>query len=121
MGKLTKITSTQRGIYNKFCTRKAYENSKNNLAEFLHSLKIDSSNSENLLEASIYRVLAKLAVRDKFEFLLYFLRLQPSSSFDLHVALNALAWNVLSELLICRVAYPLLQSAACTLLDIHYC
>ena len=83
-----------------------------------------SSNSENLLEASIYRVPSKLAVRDKFEFLLYFLRLQPLSSSDLQrsikCALIALAWNVLSEL-ICRVAYPLLQSAACTLLDIHYC
>ena len=70
MGNLVESTSTQRGIYNKFCTRKAYENSKNNFAEFWHSLIVGSSNSENLLEASIYRVPAKLAVRDKFEFLL---------------------------------------------------
>ena len=50
-----------------------------------------SSHSENLLEASINRVPAKLAVRDKFEKLLY---LPSSSTFRLslilHVALNAL-------------------------------
>ena len=82
-----------------------------------------SSNSENLLEASIYRVSAKLAVRDKFEILLYF---SSSSTFvfvwssrSIKCALIALVWNVLSEL-ICRVAYPLLQCATCTLLDIHW-
>ena len=64
--------------------------SKNNLAEFQHSLIVGSSYFENLLEASIYRIPSKLAVRDKFEFLLYQLRLQPSSASDLHVALNAL-------------------------------
>ena len=87
------------------------------LTEYGHSSIVGSSDSENILEASIYRVPSKLAVRDKFEFLLYLLRLQPSSSSDLQrsikCALIALAWNVLSKL-ICRVAYPLLQSAACT-------
>ena len=83
MGNLTESTSTQRGIYNKFCTKKAYENSKNNLSEFGHSLIVGSSNSENLLEASIYKVPSKLAIMDKFEFLLYLLRLLPSSSSDL--------------------------------------
>ena len=98
MGNLTESTSTQRGIYNKFCTRRLMKNSKNNLTEFWHSLIVGSSDSENLLEASIYRVPSKLAVRDKFEFLLYELRLQPSSSSDLQrsikCALIALAWNV---------------------------
>ena len=42
------------------------------LTEYGHSLIDNSSNSENLLEASINRVPAKLAVRDKFEKLLYF-------------------------------------------------
>ena len=59
------------------------------LTEYGNSSIVDSSDSENLLEASIYRVPSKLAVRDKFEFLLYKLRLQPSSSSDLQVALNA--------------------------------
>ena len=59
------------------------------LTEYWLSSNDSSSNSENLLEASIYRDPTKLVVRDKFEFLLYFLCLQPSSSSDLHVALNA--------------------------------
>ena len=89
MGNLTKSASTQRGIFNNFYTRKAYEIAKIKFTEFGHSSIDGSSNSENLLEASIYRVPAKLDVKDKFEFLLYFLRLQHSPSSDLHVALNA--------------------------------
>ena len=46
------------------------EGFENNLTEFWHSLIVGSSDSEKLLEASIYRVPSKLAVRDKFEFLL---------------------------------------------------
>ena len=59
------------------------------LTEYGHNSVVGSSHSENLLEASIYRVPSKLAVKDKFEFLLYFHRLQPLSSSDLHIALNA--------------------------------
>ena len=80
---------------------KAYERSKIKLTEFGHNSILGSSDSENLLEASIYRVSSKLAVRDKFEFLLYLLCLQPSSSSDLlrsiKCAINALAWNVISD------------------------
>ena len=58
----------QRGIYNEVLYRKAYEIAKNKLTEFWYSSIVGSSNSENLLKASIYRIPAKLAVRDKFEY-----------------------------------------------------
>ena len=106
----TRLTSSQRGI--------VFFNYKEGLTItecWLNSIDDCSKkiNSEILLEASINRVPAKLAVRDKFEKLLY---LSSSSTFVWvwsSRCIKCSAWNVLS-VLICRVTYPLFQRSTCT-------